>query len=163
MSNYPPYQFQPYQPPMGPYMQSQPFPNRMDMQPSNVPQPVQQSPQAQQGAVMGLSNASRPVTNREEAISTPADFSGALMVFPDLSNNRIYLKRWNMQTGSADFGEFAPVVPASVETKPEPAVAFASLQELQDLQGTVEDLKREIERLRKPAGKTVKKNDASDE
>lgn len=163
MSNYPPYQFQPYQPPMGPYMQSQPFPNRMDMQQPPSIQASQTAPQAQQGAVMGLSNASRPVTNREEAISTPADFSGALMVFPDLSNNRIYLKRWNMQTGSADFGEFAPVIQASPAQNSEPTVAFASLQDFQDLQGTVESLQKEIERLKKPAGKTVKRNDASDE
>lgn len=116
--------------------------------------------QAQQQGNQGLSNASRPVTNREEAVSTPADFSGALMVFPDLSNNRIYLKRWNMQTGSADFGEFAPVIPANNE--PQKTVAFASLEDFQGLQETVADLQEEINRLKKPAGKAVKKNDTDE-
>lgn len=132
-------------------------------QPPVYQQPQQMAPaasQAQQQGNQGLSNASRPVTNREEAVSTPADFSGALMVFPDLSNNRIYLKRWNMQTGSADFGEFAPVIPASNE--PQKTAAFASLEDFQSLQETVTNLQEEINRLKKPAGKVVKKNDADE-
>lgn len=123
-------------------------------------QMVAASSQPQQQGNQGLSNASRPVTNREEAMGVPADFSGALMVFPDLSNNRVYLKRWNMQTGSADFGEFAPVIPANNE--PQKTAAFASLEDFQGLQETVEDLKKEIERMKKPAGKVVKKNDADE-
>lgn len=130
------------------------------------PQPIQTAPapsQAAQQGAQGLSSASRPVTNREEAIAVPADFSGAPMVFPDLSNSRIYLKRWNMQTGSADFEEFARVPPASNE--PQKPVAFASLEDFQTLQDTVSALQEEIERLKKPAfnGKTVKKNGPSDE
>lgn len=90
-------------------------------------------------------------------MGVPADFSGALMVFPDLSNNRVYLKRWNMQTGSADFGEFAPVIPAGNE--PQKTAAFASLEDFQGLQDTVANLQKEIERLKKPTGKAVKKSD----
>ena len=37
------------------------------------------------------------------------------MVFPDISHNRVYVKRWNYQTGAADFMEFAPIA----EAKPE--------------------------------------------
>lgn len=140
-----------------PYIPTQPYQ-------TPVYPPLQQTPQAaiqaQQQGNQGLSPASRPVTNREEAVGTPADFSGALMVFPDLSNNRIYLKRWNMQSGSADFGEFAPVVPTSSE--PQKPVAFASLEDFQGLQDTVANLQKEIERLKKPVGKTVKKNDADE-
>lgn len=93
-------------------------------------------------------------------MGVPADFTGALMVFPDLSNNRVYLKRWNMQTGSADFGEFAPVVQANNE--PQKPAAFASLEDFQGLQETVANLQEEINRLKKPAGKVVKKNDADE-
>lgn len=125
-------------------------------------QVVPAPPQTAQQATQGLSNASRPVSNREEAVSTPADFSGALMVFPDLSNNRVYLKRWNMQTGSADFGEFAPVIQANNETQQQDPVVFASLEDFQNLQETVTNLQKEIERLKKPVGKAVKKNDSDE-
>lgn len=150
------YNYQPYNA-YGPYAAMQPYQTPMMQQPQQIAQPqiqpVQQAPQPAQG----LSGASRPVTNREEAMGVPADFTGALMVFPDLSNNRIYLKRWNMQTGSADFGEFAPVVPAGNEQK-KPA-EFASLEDFQGLREAVDNLQMEIERLKKPTGKTVKKND----
>lgn len=151
-------------PPYNPYSQMQPYPNQMMMQPPpqmNQMQPIQmQNPAPVQQTAQGLSGASRPVTNREEAMGVPADFSGALMVFPDLSNNRVYVKRWNMQTGSADFGEFAPVIQSNTQqTVEQPPVAFASLQDFQSLQDTVSKLQSEIERLKKPAGKAVKKNE----
>lgn len=145
-----------------PYSPMQTYQTPMMQQPQQITQtqmqPVQQATQPAQG----LSPASRPVTNREEAVSTPADFSGALMVFPDLANNRIYLKRWNMQTGSADFGEFAPVIPQNNE--PQKPAAFASLEDFRGLQETVTNLQKEIERLKKPVtnGKAVKKNDADE-
>lgn len=139
---------------------NQPYSPMQTYQPPMYSQPQQiapAAPQAAQQVNQGLSNASRPVTNREEAMGVPADFSGALMVFPDLSNNRVYLKRWNMQTGAADFGEFAPVIPSNNE--PQKTMAFASLEDFQGLQETVSNLQKEIDRLKKPAGKAVKKND----
>lgn len=147
----------------GSYAPMLPYQTPMMQQPQQITQPqiqpVQQAPQPAQG----LSSASRPVTNREEAVSTPADFSGALMVFPDLSNNRVYLKRWNMQTGSADFGEFAPVIQSNNEPQQQKPTVFASLEDFQGLQETVTNLQEEINRLKKSTGKTVKKNDSSDE
>lgn len=141
---------------------NQPYSPMQTYQPPMYSQPQQIAPASTQTAQQtnqGLSYASRPVTNREEAVSTPADFSGALMVFPDLANNRIYLKRWNVQTGSADFGEFAPVIPANNEPQQKEVMAFANLDDFQRLQETVTNLQKEIERLKKPAGKAVKKND----
>lgn len=135
----------------------------MQQSPQIAMQPVQPTVQPQQSP-QGLSSASRPVTNREEAIGVPADFSGAPMVFPDLSNNRVYLKRWNMQTGSADFWDFAPVIPTSTEQQ-KTDISFASLQDFQDLKNTVTNLQKEIEQMKKPTqnGRAVKKNDSSDE
>ena len=31
------------------------------------------------------------------------------MVFPDVAHGKVYLKRWNLQAGAADFLEFGPV------------------------------------------------------
>lgn len=109
-----------------------------------------QAPQNAPSAGQGLSLVSRLVSNRDEANAAPADFTGALMVFPDVNHNRIYLKRWNHQTGAADFLEFVPVVPEP-EPTPQP-VRYATAEDL-------EALRAEIEALKKPAGKAGKKND----
>lgn len=110
-----------------------------------APQTLQSQPQNSQQS--GLSAASRLVTNKEEANAVSADFSGAVMVFPDLTNNRVYIKRWDYQSGSAVFMEFAPVG----EGKPAPA--YVTREEFDSLWA-------EIERMKK--GK-VKANEADDE
>lgn len=160
MSNYPPYNYQPNQPQFGPYPPVQPFPARMD-----IPQQptVQQPAQGQQVAVMGLSPASRPVTSREEANGVPADFSGAPMIFPDVANDRIYKKQWDLNVGGPTFREYAPVLPAQAEQiqpQPQAQPAWVSLQDFQELQCLVDDLQKEIDRLKKPAGRTASKNDS---
>lgn len=135
------------------YNMAQPYQNQMMQSPSQMPQIPMQAQQAPaQQLPQGLSSVSRPVTNREEAVSTPADFSGSLMVFPDITHNRVYLKRWNIQTGNADFVEYAPIISANAEPQTEQApVAFANLKDFKELQDTVDDLKKEINRLKKPA------------
>lgn len=115
-----------------------------------IPQMSTQSPSGVFNSGQGLSPASRMVSNRDEANATPADFSGSLMVFPDIHNNRVYVKRWNNQTGAADFFEFVPYVPAEAATVPQ----YATVEQL-------EAVLAEIESLKKPK-KAVKK-DESDE
>lgn len=94
MANFPPY---------NPYQQQM---MGMQQMMSQMPAQMPVAPQMQQG---GLSPMSRPVSGKEEAMAAAADFSGAMMLFPDIAHGRVYLKRWNMQTGAADFLEFAPV------------------------------------------------------
>ena len=121
MANYPPYPYGGYQP-----MQMPQMPPQMSM-----PQMAPQVPQNGQFGQGGLSPMSRPVSSREEAQATAADFSGAMMVFPDVAHGRVYLKRCNMQTGAADFLEFGPVVEtAKVESAP--AVEYVPLQAYQE-------------------------------
>lgn len=120
--------------------------------PMNPPMP-QQAPQTQPVPVQGLSPSSRMVSNREEANSVPADFSGALMVFPDVNHNRIYIKRWNTQMGAAEFLEFIPAMPETISI---PAGSqYATKEE-------IEVLRAEIEALKKPAGKAGKRNDSDE-
>lgn len=130
---------------------------------------IQGASQGQQQAIQGLSPASRPVTSKEEAMGVAADFSGALMMFPDITHNRVYIKRWNYQSGAADFVEFAPVIPAPAQEEPQNnQAAFASIQDLQDLQNVVDNLRQELERLKKPQATAAKapvkkeKGDASE-
>lgn len=153
---YNPYGYQPYNAPYSPMQAYQPPPVYTQAQ-----QMVPAASQPQQQGNQGLSPVSRLVSNREEAVAAQIPFDGSINVFPDMANNRIYVKRWNMNTGASDFGEFAPVIPASNE--PQKTAAFVSLEDFHSLQETVETLQEEINRLKKPAGKAVKKNDASDE
>ena len=99
MANYPPYPYGGYQPMQMPQMTPQ----------MTMPQMAPQMPQNGQFGQGGLSPMSRPVSSKEEAQATAADFSGALMVFPDVAHGKVYLKRWNLQAGAADFLEFGPV------------------------------------------------------
>lgn len=161
MSNYPPYPMQPYPPQVGPYMPSQPFQPRMD---NSIPQPQPTAVNAPQGPIMGISSVSRPVTSREEAMGVAADFSGAPMVFPDVTHDRVYIKRWDLATGGPAFQEYAPVLRAQTEMGrndvPGTETAWVSLQDFQDLQDIVQQLQNEIDRLKKPAGRAATKNDA---
>lgn len=135
-----------------PYPVQQPYPPRQDMpQPMMIPPQMQQAPQQMAQPVQGLSPSSRPVTSREEATGVAADFSGSPMVFPDIAHNRVYIKRWNFSAGAADFIEYAPAQPEESPQSPDPAAAFAPLRDLQDLQGLVEQLRAEVDRLKKPA------------
>lgn len=64
----------------------------------------------------GISSASRMVGSKEEAVAIPTDLSGAFMVFPDVSHNRVYVKRLNPATGGSDLFEFMPAT-AQVEAQ----------------------------------------------
>lgn len=132
MANYPPYPYGGYQPMQMPQMTPQ----------MSMPQMAPQMPQNGQFGQGGLSPMSRPVSSREEAQATAADFSGAMMVFPDVAHGRVYLKRWNMQTGAADFLEFGPVVEAAEV----PAVEYVCLQTYTE---DMEKLRKELDGLKK--------------
>lgn len=129
MANYPPYPYG-YQPMQMPQMQ--------------MPQMSPQMPQNGQMNQGGLSPMSRPVSSREEAQACAADFSGALMIFPDLAHSRVYLKRWNMQTGAADFVEFCPVT--DVPTEEVPQAEYVCLQTYQE---DMEKLRKELAGIKK--------------
>ena len=134
MANFPPYPYGGYQPMQMPQMTTQ----------MPMPQMAPQMPQTGQMSGGGLSPMSRPVSSREEAQACAADFSGALMIFPDLAHSRVYLKRWNMQTGAADFVEFSPVTDVSTEEVPQ-----AEYVCLQTYQEDMEKLRKELAGIKK--------------
>lgn len=147
--------FPPYNPPYNPV---NPYGGQMMPQPPQMPV---QAPQTAQTIGQGISPASRPVSNRDEANAVQADFSGAMMIFPDITHNRIYLKRWNMSAGAAEFGEFVPSIPETVEQE-NTAPAFATTEQVDELKNLLGEIKTDIEQLKKPSGKTVKKNDSDE-
>ena len=149
-----------YAPYYGNYMPNyyQPMQNQPIM---NQPvQNVQQVPQTNQAASVQQSAQSnffcRPVASKEEALAVPVDFMGQPMFFPDLAHSVIYMKRFNTNTGAADLFEFHG------QQEQTPAPSFAPLDEFNAMKDTIDQLKAEIEKLKKPANRTVKKNDADE-
>ena len=134
MANYPTYPYGGYQPMQMPQMTPQ----------MSMPQMAPQMPQNGQFGQGGLSPMSRPVSSKEEAQATAADFSGAMMVFPDVAHGRVYLKRWNMQTGAADFMEFGPVV-ETAKAESAPAMEYVCMQTYRD---DMERLQKELAELK---------------
>lgn len=125
-------------------------------QPMNQPVPAQAAQQQPQQNVQSNFYC-RPVASREEALAVPVDFMGAPMFFPDLAHNVVYMKRFNTNTGAADLFEFR----GQQEQSP-PAPSFAPLDEFNAMKDTIDQLKAEVEKLKKPVNRTVKKNDADE-
>lgn len=139
-----------------PFPQYAPYGAQYAPQNTYLPQGGVQIPQVntmQNTATQGLSAASRLVSSKEEAVGVPADFGGAMMVFPDITHNRIYMKRWNYQTGAADFVEYIPSVPI----EPVPVPAYASAEEVKELRSALDVMREELARLKNE--KAVKKVD----
>lgn len=118
MANFPPFQ---YQPQMG------------------YQQPTYQMPYQQQEQPLFC----RAVTSREEALGVPVDFSGRPMTLLDTTHGKIWVKTFNPNTGSADLAEYRRVAPEQAETP-----AFVPMSDFQQLQGVVQQMAEEIQKLR---------------
>ena len=57
-------------------------------------QPLYYTPQYRQPVLLGLKG--RPVSSIDEARAMTIDFDGSVFYFPDVANNRIYTKQFNM-------------------------------------------------------------------
>lgn len=119
-----------FQPTQQPYM-----PGSYNYQPQ-IPQMPQQA---------GF--ACRPVTSREEAQAAQIDFFSPGSIMPDLGHGVIYLKRFNQNTGGSDLFTFA-----LQQDQPKTEPVYAPADEVKELRRMVEDLKKEIERMKGAAG-----------
>lgn len=108
----------------------------------------------------------RMVTSREEALGVPVDFTGTPMYFPDMSHGVIYCKKFNMNTGAADFAEFRLFNPQPQSQEVQqalPAPSFVPMEDFQNLQDVVNGLQKEIEGLKKPTSSNNSKGVKKDE
>lgn len=140
--------------PINPFGPVQNYPT-MQQPPQTPAQPIQ--PQGSVSTQPGF--YCRPVASKEEALGVPVDFMGQPMFFPDLAHNIIYVKRFNTSTGAADVYEFRG---PDNQNQTNSAIAFAPLDEFMDMKDTIEQLKSEIERLKRPATKVARKNDSDE-
>lgn len=79
-----------------------------------MPNPQPQQPNYYPGSTKSLVNEyqqpylkGRPVSSVEEARASQIDYDGSLFIFPDISNNRIYTRRFN-QDGTVSFNTYMP-------------------------------------------------------
>ena len=98
-----------------------------------------QTPVSQNPGLLG-----RMVTSKEEALGVPVDFSGAPMIFPDVSHGVIYVKQFNPGTGAADIREYRISETHVPET---PAYATAA-----DLEALRDEFRKELEGLKPKRG-----------
>ncbi len=73
----------------------------------------------------------RPVTGREEAVAMQVDFLGPGTLMPDFTHGIVYFKRFNPNTGAADFAEFR-LAPPQPEPKPAQGVTMDDFNALAD-------------------------------
>lgn len=155
---YPPYNYQPF---AGAYSPVQSYSQPQCNGYQQPPQMPLQAPQMAQ-TTGNQCYSCRPVTSREEAVAAQIDFFGPGTIMPDMGHGMIYVKRFNQNTGGADFFDFA-IQPPEQSRQPDDAPAFATIQDLDSMRQNIEQLRSEIDQLKRPAGRTVKKNDPNDE
>ena len=107
------------------------------MQPAAVPAPV--SPPA------GANFVVQPVTRKEEALAVIADPMSAGVLMPDLDHGRIYVKRFNPNTGTSDFAEFSLSAPQTAQESAESAVEYVRMDEFKRV---IEPLAKAVAALR---------------
>ena len=133
-----------------PYFPPQPSQNGFtQLRPEQViqgyPQSQLMAQNAPQSQVQGFQT--RPVTSREEAVAVQVDFLGPGTIMPDLGHGKIYLKKFNPNTGASDLFSFA----LEQADAPTDAVEYATKQDIAQVQQVVSGLASELEALRKPA------------
>lgn len=140
MANYPAYQ------PMYPqYGYQQPMmPQPVQTVPQPVPQPVQ--PAVNNGYICC------PVTSRVEAEAYRVEAFGPAVLMPDIGHGVVYYKKFNQQTGGADFAEFKSVMQEQAPAIDYNAVLGMFTNRLDGVDKKLEDV---LEKLKtpKPAAK----------
>ena len=119
-----------------PMMYSHPYAPRMQ-QGAAIPTYYQQ-PQQTQGVVASM------VTSQKEAEAAQILFNNDINVFVDQANGVIYTKRFNLQTGSADFAAYSRVDAAQEA----PATAYASQADVDAIRQQLADVLDKLDRGR---------------
>lgn len=131
--------------------------NPMGQQPGYMNAPIQPQQPVQAAVTQPVvAIQGRMVTSKEEVVATPTDFSGTPLFFPDLGKNRIFMKKFDMNTGSSPIAEFRLYIDPQdaesapqAETSPAPVVSYADVQDdIKALHNRIADLQDEVAELR---------------
>lgn len=98
----------------------------------------------------------RPVTSREEAVAVTVDFLGPGTIMPDFGHGMIYFKRFNPNSGGAEFFDFSvqPPPQAQVQQQTAPdAPAYDPREDIEVLRNEFSVLREELDEMKKAGQK----------
>lgn len=120
----------------------------------NVINPPTGQPQAQ--TLVNNQNAGyvcRPVTSREEAVASQVDFLGPGTIMPDFGHGMIYFKRFNPNSGGAEFFDFSVQPPPQSQQTAPMAQGYDPRGDIEALRGDFNTLRGELEEMKKAGQK----------
>ena len=106
---------------------------------------MQQNAPTAPAAAPAPAYAVQPVTRKEEALAVIADPMSAGVLMPDLDHGRIYVKRFNPNTGTSDFAEFSLAAPHAAQESAEQKMEYVTMDEFKRV---VEPLAKAVAALR---------------
>ena len=98
----------------------------------------------------------RPVTSREEAVAVTVDFLGPGTIMPDFGHGMIYFKRFNPNSGGAEFFDFSVQPPPQAQPQPQAAPAAPAYDPREDIEGLRNEfavLRGELDEMKKAGQK----------
>lgn len=125
--------------------------NNQYMQQFQPPQPTQ-TPQVQQTFKL------IPISNKSETNAVIADLNGTPLYFHNLSNNEIYIKQVDTQTGIALFKEFKEVEPVKDTEQKENKAEVWNKENFDTLNDKLDSLQKTFDDYIKAEKQEVKGN-----
>lgn len=98
----------------------------------------------------------RPVTSREEAVAVTVDFLGPGTIMPDFGHGMIYFKRFNPNSGGAEFFDFSVQPPPQAQVQQQTAPATPAYDPREDIEGLRNEfsvLRGELDEMKKAGQK----------
>lgn len=98
----------------------------------------------------------RPVTSREEAVAVTVDFLGPGTIMPDFGHGMIYFKRFNPNSGGAEFFDFSVQPPPQAQVQQQTAPAAPAYDPREDIEGLRNEfavLRGELDEMKKAGQK----------
>ena len=95
----------------------------------------------------------RPVTSREEAVAVTVDFLGPGTIMPDFGHGMIYFKRFNPNSGGAEFFDFSVQPLPQAQPQPQAAPAYDPREDIDCLRNEFAVLRGELDEMKKAGQK----------
>lgn len=95
----------------------------------------------------------RPVTSREEAVAVTVDFLGPGTIMPDFGHGMIYFKRFNPNSGGAEFFDFSVQPPPQAQQTAPMVQGYDPRGDIEALRGDFDALRGELEEIKKAGQK----------
>lgn len=138
-------------------MYGNPYPNTYPGIYQPYPGGPSQTANTQQGQTQSVGQTAgyvcRPVTSREEAVAVTVDFLGPGTIMPDFGHGMIYFKRFNPNSGGAEFFDFSVQAPPKTQQAAPAAPAYDPRQDIADLRSDMDALRGEWEETKRSAQK----------